>query len=133
VLPELINDGQHTGSGAVKMGGLGGISQLGQTISVPAGLSSPTLSFLVRLDAGTSDDSSLQIELAGASIGHTTAVSSAAWTHVWFPVDAALGQTVNLTFTISNAAAIRLDEVSLGSSGLGGTLVNLPVVLVNHE
>ena len=133
VLPELINDGQHTGSGAVKMGGLGGISQLGQPISVPPGLSSPTLSFLVRLDEGTSDDSSLQIELAGASISHTTAVSSAAWTHVWFPVDAALGQTVNLTFTVSNAAAIRLDEVSLGSSGLGGTLVNLPVVLVNHE
>jgi hypothetical protein len=60
-------------------------------------------------------------------------VSGAAWTHVWFPVDGVLGQAVNLIFTVSDAAAIRLDEVSLGSSGLGGALINLPVVMADYE
>jgi hypothetical protein len=132
VVPVLIGDG-HTGDGAVRMGGAGGVSQLSQPVSVPGDLSAGTLSFLVRLDDGTSADSTLQIELAGTAVSHTTTVSGAAWTHVWFPVDGVLGQAANLTFTVSDAAAIRLDEVSLGSSGLGGALINLPVVMADYE
>ena len=62
--------------------------------------------FLVRLDDGTSADSTLQIELAGTAVSHTTTVSGAAWTHVWFPVDGVLG-LVSLTAFQAPPATLR--------------------------
>jgi lysophospholipase L1-like esterase len=125
--PTLISEA-HTGIGAVLMGGDGELSQLSQTFSVPDTLINATLSFLVRLDEEAGESSTLQVELSGTPISHTQNVSVADWTHVWVPVDAAVGQAVTLTFTLSDTAAVRIDEVSLGSAVGGGYLFYLPIV-----
>ena len=115
----------HTGNGAVVVGRT---SQLSQPLSVPGDLTDATLSFLVRLEDGTGDDSELQVELEGTSISHTQVVSSGEWRHVWLPVDAALGQAVTLTFSVSDASPVRLDEVSVGSVLAGDHMSYLPTV-----
>jgi len=86
------------------------------------------LSFLVRLDDAAAGTSTLSVELAGMPISHSQIVSTADWTHVWLPVDAAVGQAMTLTFTVSDNPAVRLDEVSLGSAIKGGSQVQLPLV-----
>ena len=121
-----------TGSGAVLLGGAEGVSQLSQSLSVPGNLVDATLSFLVRLD-GSSGDSMLQVELGGTSISHTEVVTTYDWTQVWLPVDSALGQEVTLVLSVSDDAAVTLDEVSLGSARSGGAFVNMPVVLRASE
>ena len=47
---------------------------------------------------------------------------------MWLPVDAAAGQALTLTFTVSDNPAVRLDEVSLGSAIKGGSQMLLPLV-----
>ncbi len=121
--PTLISE-SHTGDGAAL---LGSTSWLRQSFSVPGTLTNATLSFLVRLH-GDSDDSALHVELEGAAIGHTQVVSTTNWTHVWLPVDAAVGQPVTLTLTVSGDHAVRLDEVSLGTARHGGGVAFLPSV-----
>jgi lysophospholipase L1-like esterase len=132
VSPTLLSKG-HTGSGAVLLGGTGGVSQLSQSLSVPGNLVDATLSLLVRLDDGDSGDSVLQVELEGTSISHTEVVTTDDWTHIWLPVDSALGQEVTLVLSVSDDEAVRLDEVSLGSAPSGGAFVNMPVVLRASE
>jgi acyl-CoA thioesterase-1 len=122
----------HTGDGAVLLGGLGATSTLGQPLSVPGTLTNATLSFLVRLNSG-GGSSTLQVSVVGTPISHTQVVSTTDWTHVWLPVDAAVGQPVTLTFTVSNSAAVRLDEVSLGTARHGGGVTFLPIVQQNQS
>mgnify|MGYP001175224507 CR=1 FL=1 len=121
-------DQPHTGTGAVLLGGGIGSSTLSQAISMPANLSDPTLSFMVRLDDEAGGNSSLQITLAGTPVS-TQVVTSGSWKHVWLPVDGFLGQSGGLTFSVSDSPAIRLDEVSLGSALPGGSLNYLPAVV----
>jgi hypothetical protein len=128
-LPPTLVTETHTGEGAVLLGGLGGTSTLSQSFSVPGTLTNPTLSFLVRLDEEAGGSSTLDVELAGTPISQTQVVSTSTWLHVWLPVDAAVGQAVTLTLTLSDTPALRLDEVSLGSSRSGGSFVFLPLVL----
>jgi hypothetical protein len=113
----------HTGDGAAL---LGATSTLSQSLSVPGTLTNATLSFLVRLDT-TGDSSALEVRVDGTSISHTQVVSTTNWTHVWLPVDAAVGQPVTLVFTADNAA-VRLDEVSLGTARHGGGVAFFPIV-----
>ncbi len=119
----------HTGVGAAVLGGAGGSSWLRQSLSVPAGLTDATLSFLVRLDEAGAGASAIQIALEGTSISHTHPVTSADWTHVWLPVDAAAGQPVTLTLLVDGTSAVRVDEVRLGSARFGGMALSLPLVL----
>jgi hypothetical protein len=128
VPPTLISGG-HTGDGAARLGGPGGLSWLSQPLAVPVGLENATLSFLVRLDDGEAGSNTLYVELAGTIISQTLAVSSADWAHAWLPVEAAAGQAVTLTFSLSGTPAIRLDEVSLGSAAPGGYRLILPLIL----
>ena len=127
VMPAVISGG-HTGDRAARLGGIGGPSWLRQGLSVPGELVDGTLSFLVRLDDAAAGASTLAIELAGTPISHTQVVSTADWTHVWLPADAAAGQAMTLTFTVSGNPPVRLDEVSLGSATKGGFQVQLPLV-----
>jgi lysophospholipase L1-like esterase len=124
--PTLIAQG-HTGEGAALLGGLGVTATLSQSLSVPGTLTDATLSFLARLDDDAAGSSALQVTLDGTPLAWTQGVTAGGWTHVWFPVDAAVGQAVTLTFTISDSPAVRLDEVSLGSAAKGGYWVYLPL------
>jgi lysophospholipase L1-like esterase len=130
--PTLTSEA-HTGYGAALLGGLGELSWLSQPLAVPPDLINPTLSFLVRLDDDAAGSSTVQIELEGTPIGYTHVVGVGDWSHVWIPVDAAVGQQVTLTFTVSDTPAVRLDEVSLGSALSGGFFPNLPLVLRDHD
>jgi acyl-CoA thioesterase-1 len=130
--PALTSDA-HTGSGAALLGGLGELSWLRQSFIVPADLTNPTLSFLIRLDDDAAGSSTVQIELEGTPISYTHVVGAGDWSHVWLPVNAAVGQPATLTFTLSDTAAVRLDEVSLGSALSGGHFPNLPLVLRHHD
>jgi hypothetical protein len=127
VTPTLIAGG-HTGDGAALLGGPGGAAQLSQPLLVPVGLDNATLSFLVRLDDSSAGSSAVRVELLGAPISYTRSVTADEWLHVWFPVEAAVGQAVTLTLTVSDSPAVRLDELSLGSAASGGTLVYMPLI-----
>jgi lysophospholipase L1-like esterase len=118
----------HTGDGAVLLGESGTVSRLVQTVTIPDGLIDPTLSFLVKLHDDDDVSSTLTVELDGTPISHTQAVQAGDWSHVWFPVDAASGTTVTLSFTVSDKPPVRLDEVSLGSAVPGGGVVYMPIV-----
>ena len=127
VMPDVISGG-HTVDRAVRLGGSGGLAWLRQELSVPEDLVDATLSFLVRRDDAAAGTSTLTVELAGTPISRTQVISTAAWAHVWLPVDAAAGQATTLTFTVSGSPTVRLDEVSLGSAVTGGSQVQLPLV-----
>lgn len=127
ITPTLITE-THTGVGAALLGGSSGQSQLGQGLSVPEDLTDATLSFLVCLDDDADGNSSLHVELADTTISYTQVVSAGGWIHVWLPVSAAVGEAVTLTFTISGSPAVRLDEVSLGSTLPGGSIIFLPTI-----
>jgi lysophospholipase L1-like esterase len=117
----------HTGSGAVLIGG-SGESWLSQPLNVPGTLTDATLSFMARLEDQGLGNSTLHIELAGTSISGPWELSTEEWTHIWLPVQGAVGQATNLTFTVSDDPAIVLDEVRLGSAVAGGGSVYLPAV-----
>ncbi len=134
--PTLIT-APHTGNRAALLGGQGELSWLKQPLSLPDNLTDATLSFLVRLDDDAEGSSTLQVALEGTPISHTQTISAGGWSHIWLPVEAILvhrngigaSQVVTLTFTVSDSAALRLDEVSLGSALSGADLVYLPLVL----
>jgi hypothetical protein len=125
--PELISPG-HTGEQAVLMGSTGHSWVLGQTLTVPSTLTNATLSFLVRLEDPDGPDSEIDVELVGTPISHTWVVSTGVWSHVWFPVEDAVGQTVTLQFAVSDNVAVHLDEVSLGSALSGGGCTYMPII-----
>ena len=118
---------EHTGYGAVRLGGEGGSSSLSQSLSLPPSLTKATLSFMVKLD-GSSGTNSIQVELAGTPLGQPVPVSAGGWKHVWFDVGDLVGQEVTLVFTVSGSPAVLLDEVSLGSATSGGGWSLLPII-----
>jgi lysophospholipase L1-like esterase len=125
ISPSVIT-GAHTGDGTVR---LGEGSALSQTLTLPEGLTNPTLSFLVCLDDDTDVSSTLQVELAGTAISLTQVVTAGGWTHVWLPLDEVSSGSTTLSFSTPDAAAMRLDEVSLGSALAGGSWRYLPFVV----
>jgi hypothetical protein len=118
-LPPTLTPKAHTGSSAARIGGVGETSWLSQDLIVPLSLSNATLSFMVRLDEATGENSSLRVELEGTSILLDQVVSGETWTHIWLPVEAALGRTVTLRFSVSGNQAVLVDEASLGSARAG--------------
>jgi hypothetical protein len=124
--PSIVPGG-HTGDAAVSLGGGGGTSTLQQALSLPGGMKNATLSFLVKLD-GSSGDNSIQVALAGTSLSWTVPVLPGGWTHVWYDVGDAVGRATTLTFTVTGSPAVLLDEVTVGSAASGGSRVFLPTV-----
>jgi lysophospholipase L1-like esterase len=119
----------HTGDQALLLlGGVDHTSVLSQTLSVPATLTDATLSFLVKLDNSADVSSTIDIDLLGTPISHTQVVSAGEWSHVWFPVEDAVGQAATLAFSVSDSPAVRLDEVSLGSALPGGSRIYMPAI-----
>lgn len=118
----------HTGTGAVLMGDAGELAWISQPLYIAEPLDEPTLSFLVRLDDDAEGSSTLNVTLEGTPINYTQVVSAGNWSHVWLPVDVAVGQTITATFTSADAPAVRLDEVSLGSAQVGGSWAYMPLI-----
>lgn len=124
----------HTGHVAVLMGGGEGRSTLSQSFLIPPTLTDATLSLLAWAEEEAGAYNTLDISLEGPNllpITATLAFAGEGWVHAWVPVDAAVGKDVTLTFSVSGAPAVRLDEVSLGSVRSGGGLLYLPLALRN--
>ncbi len=117
--------------GAVPLGVTAGAqSKLSQTLSIPAGLTDPTLSFMVRLDDEADGSGTLRAELEGTTTVVTVTVPAGGWVHVWLPIEEDLGgQSVTVTFSAMDTPPLRLDEVSVGSALKGGFWVYLPAVM----
>ncbi|HSR33767.1 MAG TPA: GDSL-type esterase/lipase family protein [Anaerolineae bacterium] len=128
VPPTLVPE-PHTGSDAVLIGKSGESSWLSQPLSLPSTLTDATLSLMVKLDNDAAGSSTVDIQLAGTPVSHSWEVSTEEWTHVWLPVDAAVGQAATLTITVTDHPAIVVDEVRLGSAVSGGGTLYMPIVL----
>lgn len=102
-------------------------SRLAQTVSLPADMHEPTLSFFYRLEQGyphsteglrllvTPQDGS-PVTLFEESPG----ANSSAWRHAWFDLSPWKGQAVEVAFALEqlpgeNGANLYLDEVTLGA------------------
>ncbi len=108
-------------SGAVadmKIANQPGDSQLRQTISIPADMPAPTLSFFYRygqVSAGIPDP--LLLTIAGDTVW-TSSESADDWQHVWIDMTPFRGQTVKIAFRMAGDADhartwAEIDEVSL--------------------
>ncbi len=102
-----------------------GDSWIRQTVSIPAEMFAPTLSFLYQLE-GASPTSGSSLDVLVDDGSNTTAVFTSTsgtlgWAHQWVDLGAWSGQTVDLIFSIHQTADRLctwgyLDEISLGSS-----------------
>jgi hypothetical protein len=128
----------HSGSGFAWLGGyVSGTDTLSQDIAIPAGAGQAQLSFWYRL---TTDESmsgaaydTMQVSVVDASSGNSTvlaAFSNLDATSGWvqsrgYDVSAYRGRTVRLAFSatndFSNATSLRLDDISLTTSGSSGS------------
>jgi acyl-CoA thioesterase-1 len=130
-LPTLSTEA-HTGLGAARLDGTGGSASLRQVVNPTAGVVQ-TLSLMARLEQ-PGEASRLQIVLSSEGspvppVTHTLNLVSDAWTHAWYDLGALQGEPVAVALVVSDAPAIRLDEVSLGTALPGGTSSYLPVCL----
>jgi len=83
-----------------------GTSRMAQAVSIPVDVTAPTLSFLVRA-GGLGPEHPFRVTVTSG--GQTTPVytlagSSLAWSHAWADLGAWTGQTVTVTFEVSEAA-----------------------------
>jgi lysophospholipase L1-like esterase len=122
----------HTGDGAAQLGDEVGTSSLSQTLTPGSALTSPTLSFLARLDqAGPASTLSIELESASeriALVSFALTVESDEWTHYWYDLEGMVSDPLTLTFTVSNDPPIILDEVSIGSAIQGSYRQWMPLV-----
>ena len=98
---------------------------LSQTLTIPAGLVNPTLSFLYQL-SGASEMAWTWLEVVVEGTGDPTTVyatssARAGWQHAWVDMTPWANQAVTLTFRVNEADGFvpvfcYLDEVSLGSA-----------------
>jgi lysophospholipase L1-like esterase len=130
-VPPTLTQKAHTGSAAARLGGVGGTSRLSQSLTVPVNLSNATLSFMVRLDDAANGSSLLRVELEGTTILLDQVVSGEGWTHVWLPVEAALGKTATLTFSVLDKPAVLVDEASLGTAR-PADVAYLPIIVQRY-
>jgi hypothetical protein len=92
-----------------------------QSISVPADMSHPTLSFLSQMSSAHGVFTVRILQGEESNPLFTSAFEDSGWRHHWFDLSAYAGQTISLDFRFEQAAnrpyaAVYLDEVSLGSS-----------------
>ncbi|MFC2015761.1 GDSL-type esterase/lipase family protein [Chloroflexota bacterium] len=122
----------HTGDWAVQLGDSSETSSLSQEMSPGANLVRPTLSYLARLETGTSASTlEVQIEVDGAPGATQTfvvPVTSAAWAHVWHDLADLPTGTWTVSFAVENAPTVVLDEVSVGSAHAGGGKAYMPFI-----
>ncbi|MBN1136365.1 MAG: hypothetical protein JXM73_07255 [Anaerolineae bacterium] len=131
-VPPTLSVTGHTGLSAVRLGGAGASTYLRQRVT-PAQGERPTLSFLVRLDQ-PGPASALQVELANRTslsspVMYTVPVDSEAWLHTWYDLTGLVSEPLTITFRVSDAAAVILDEISLGSSRQGHYPIYLPFLV----
>lgn len=101
-----------------------GSTSLQQQITIPAGTSHPTLSFLYRLETAEQGGSILKINTisdTASTTVYSTTQSTNGWTHQWLDLGDLAGQTITLTLelqqeigTIPTQAFI--DEVTVGNA-----------------
>lgn len=103
----------------------GGVSSLAQTLTIPADMQSPTLSFLYWAEGlHPSKDSRFAVTVrdASSSITLTTvSANSGGWAHEWFDLSAWQDRPITVTLSLSQTAgypcaSVLLDEVTLGSA-----------------
>ncbi|MCA9958284.1 MAG: PD40 domain-containing protein [Anaerolineales bacterium] len=124
-----------------------GTAVLAQSLAIPADMPYPTLSFMARRPGDIEGDAS-GLELLVTAGVTTTAVSlspgNAAWTHYWVDMMPWAGQTVTLTFKLTQTSgdsrvAALLDDISLGSASPDlwihgdGSSIALPGELATYE
>ncbi|MCS7060867.1 MAG: VCBS repeat-containing protein [Anaerolineae bacterium] len=117
----------HSGVRGAAITGTGWIRQL-VSPTVPAG---SVLSLLMR-GANVEPMDSALIELeSGQHTVHLSPTVSTSWAHVWLNIGELAGQAVTLTFRANDngnsGLIIVVDEVTLGSSGVGVYLTYLPI------
>jgi len=125
----VITDTVHTGYKAVRLGGTAsGDSWVQQTVSIPADMYRPTLSFMYRYP---SQDTGEVAQVTVVGITESISVSSE-WAHHWIDLDGHQGETVTIRFTVSengsNPSYLYLDEVSLGKASGGPYKGYLPLI-----
>lgn len=101
-------------------------ASLSQTVSLPADMHEPTLSFFYKLnEAGANTQPDFRVLLTPQGGSPVTIFQADGkdeapqWRHAWFDLNPWLGQTVNLAFVneqsaAGNAANVIIDEVSVG-------------------
>jgi hypothetical protein len=131
-VPPALDTQAHTGNAAVLMGGMDASSTLGQAQSPAAGASEPTLSLMARLvQSGPAGE--IEIRLSNTTtlsppVTYTLPVASKEWTHAWYDLTGLIDEPFTLTLSVSDTAAILLDEISLGSAVQGGHRTYLPII-----
>jgi hypothetical protein len=107
------------------------IWQIAQTISLPADLTKPTLSWFYRVVSGTPGESLLiQVSNGTDEITRETPLIPGGWMHAWADLSAFSGQTVTLRIGILEAdpREVYLDEISIGATQVGVFPVRLPLI-----
>jgi hypothetical protein len=128
----------HTGLGGLRLisplaSGPEPLWQITQTVSLPAGIVEPTLSWLTRVVSGDGAESLLvEVSNGSTAITHTLPLAPVGWMHAWKDLSAFSGQAVTLRIGFQGTTAARevhLDEISIGATRIGSYSVYLPLVV----
>lgn len=112
---------------------------ISQTVTIPANMTNPTLSFMYRSRYGSGDNISLVIS-DGVSQTPFVFTSVYYWQHEWIEVSEWSGKTITVTFRSPTTEDLfYLDEVTLSSAhpdvwvSVSGDLAAFPGEIVNYE
>lgn len=104
--------------------GASGVGAVSQQVTIPADMNAPTLSFMARAKLDFQDDATAMNVVITGGISPTVVFSetvSNEWTQYWIDMTAWQGQTVTVSFELSQdaddpAMQLWLDDVTLGSA-----------------
>lgn len=101
-----------------------GMSTLSQSVTIPAGMSHPTLTFMKRVLGNADDGALVAVRVReGANPPQEFAIAGdARWSFDWVDMTPWRGKTVTVSFVVEQpadqpAAQLYLDSVTLGSAG----------------
>ncbi len=109
-----------------------------QSVSVPAGWSQPTLSWLYRPIQG-GHDAGFDVVVTGAGTAITATLSmtpTQSWHHAWLDLSAFAGHRVTVSMRLNPGAgwqALYVDEVSLGPSRVGSYQIHGPLLMRKNQ
>jgi hypothetical protein len=127
--PPNLTATAHTGGWAALLDPGAGDSRLSQSLGIPANLTQPTISLMVRRATVAGPASKLRIQVAGTTtITHDLNVPNGAWIHAWYDLSGLAGQTVEVRLIVTDNSAVIVDEVSLGSALAGVHQAHLPLL-----
>ena len=126
----------HTGLGGLHLTAPPGdgstpLWQLHQSVTLPAGLTQPTLSWFYRVDSGAPTDSLVvQVTNGTTEITRQFPLTPGGWTHAWADLSTLSGETVtlNIGFLEDGARDVYLDEISIGATRVGVYPCTLPLI-----